>query len=321
MTSHTLRQLALVIGAGLALAAAGITLDRYNADLKTARARLDAYPKRQIDTPCGAMAYVEAGSGKPVLGIHGNVGGYDHGLSLIQGFIGEGHRLIAPSRFGYPGTPLPDGASVEAQADAFVCLLDALDVDKATVVATSAGATSALQLALRHPDRVSALVLISPNAPGRVDVALPPRPVLSTIFGSDLAYWLFGKAFGAQLTGLMGIPEAFAHRPEFQATIRDIRESTQPISARTQGALFDTYVSNPSINDNVPLDRIVTPTLVVAAQDDPLCLYENTSALADVIPSAQLLTVADGGHLLLGHAAEVRADILAFLASAAQASR
>lgn len=321
MTPNLRRYFPSIVTVGLLLATRGVLTHTFEVDLRAARARLDAYDERLADTPCGRIAYVEAGSGEPVLGIHGNVGGYDHGLSLIDGFIGSDHRLIAPSRFGYPGTPMPEDPTVEAQADAHVCLLDALGVDRAVVVATSAGATSALQLALRHPERVSALVLISPNAPGKVEVALPPKPVLSVIFGSDLAYWLFGKAFPSQLTGLMGVPEGFAQRPEFQDIINDVRASTQPISTRTLGALFDTYVSNPSINDGLPLHDITTPTLVVAAKDDPLCLYANTSALARVIPSAQLLTVADGGHMLLGHGDAVRADIRRFLTATAAVSR
>ena len=63
------------------------------------------------------------------------------------------------SRFGYLRTPMPVDASAAAQADAHVCLLDALGIRRAAVMGGSAGAPSALQMAIRHPDRVSALVL------------------------------------------------------------------------------------------------------------------------------------------------------------------
>jgi pimeloyl-ACP methyl ester carboxylesterase len=71
------------------------------------------------------------------------------------------HR-VRPSRFGYLRTPLPAGATHARQADAFAALLDALDAPSAAVMAVSAGAASAAQLALRHPERVQALVLITP---------------------------------------------------------------------------------------------------------------------------------------------------------------
>jgi pimeloyl-ACP methyl ester carboxylesterase len=67
--------------------------------------------------------------------------------------------VIAPSRFGYLGSSMPVDATPEHQADALVALLDALDIDQVDVSGESAGATSALQLALRHPERVSHLAV------------------------------------------------------------------------------------------------------------------------------------------------------------------
>jgi len=48
-------------------------------------------------------------------------------------------RVIAMSRFGYLRTPRPADASPEAQADAHICLLDALGITKAVVMGVSAG--------------------------------------------------------------------------------------------------------------------------------------------------------------------------------------
>ena len=78
--------------------------------------------------------------------------------SLVEGLVPEGYRIITPSRFGYLGSPLPAEATVASQADAYVSLLDSLGIDKTPVLAFSAGSTSAVLLALRHPERVSALV-------------------------------------------------------------------------------------------------------------------------------------------------------------------
>jgi pimeloyl-ACP methyl ester carboxylesterase len=49
------------------------------------------------------------------------------------------------------------------QADAFVSLLDRLGIGRIEITSISAGTTSALQLALRHPDRVKHLVIMSGN--------------------------------------------------------------------------------------------------------------------------------------------------------------
>jgi len=87
-------------------------------------------------------------------------GGYDQGLWIARDSLGEGFRIIAPSRFGYLRTPLPQDASPAAQADAYACLLDALNISKVAVMGISAGASSSMQFALRYPERTSSLVLI-----------------------------------------------------------------------------------------------------------------------------------------------------------------
>ncbi|TIT59554.1 MAG: alpha/beta hydrolase, partial [Mesorhizobium sp.] len=104
-----------------------------------------------------------SGVGTPLLSIHGAGGGFDQGLANAANFVGEGFRIIAPSRFGYLRTPVPQDTSPAAQADAHAALLSKLNVPKAVVVGVSAGARSAVELVLRHPDKVTALILIVPG--------------------------------------------------------------------------------------------------------------------------------------------------------------
>ena len=73
------------------------------------------------------------------------------------------------------------------------------------------------------------------------------------------------------------------------------------------------YISNPDINTGFPLGEISAPVLIVNAVDDPLARYENARSMAEAIPTARLLTIEDGGHMLLGHGERVRAEITAFL--------
>lgn len=87
-------------------------------------------------------------------------------------------------------------ASEPAQADAHVCLLDALGIHRAAVMGGSAGAPSVLQTALRHPDRVVALILLVPltyKPPTEADSAAPvPAWVENTMMrtlGSDFLFW------------------------------------------------------------------------------------------------------------------------------------
>jgi pimeloyl-ACP methyl ester carboxylesterase len=227
--------------------------------------------------------------------------------------VGEGFQSIAPSRFGYLGTPLPEDASPAGQADAFVCLLDALGIKETVVVGTSAGGTSAIQFALRHPDRCSGLVMFSSNAPGEAEAALLPEPVAKAMFGSDFVFWLATTYFSSSLRSTMGVPEGFELTPKFEAEVAEMMQTILPVSPRTDGALFDMFVSNPDINTGYPLEEISVPVLIINAVDDPLTLYKNAQSAAERISGAQLVTIENGGHMMLGHEEKIRSEIVSFL--------
>jgi pimeloyl-ACP methyl ester carboxylesterase len=144
------------IGAGVSLFTAGGALWRWK------RRRLAALSNGSelVDTDRGVVEVGRRGSGYPVLVLHGAPGGYDQGL-LLDGVLGDGFEVIAPSRSGYLRTPLADNRSFEEQAALLVALLDALDVERPIVVGISCGGPVALQLAAEYPERVAGLVLAS----------------------------------------------------------------------------------------------------------------------------------------------------------------
>jgi pimeloyl-ACP methyl ester carboxylesterase len=292
---------------------------RYRRDIRAAWEHVKNQGSRVVETDCGAIEYATYGEGNPVLVVHGIFGGFDQGLVIARGNVGDEFRSIAPSRFGYLSTPLPDGASPATQADAFACLLDTLDIEKAPILGTSAGATSAIQFALQHPDRCSALVLFSANMPGEAEATLPPEPVSRALFRSDWAFWMVTTYFGSSMRSMMGVPEGFELIPEYEAEVDSVIKTVLPVNPRSDGALFDMYVSNPDINSGYPLEEITVPVLIVNAKDDPLTLYENAKNAAKRIPGAKLVTVENGGHMMLGHEKEIRSDIAAFLEATASA--
>jgi pimeloyl-ACP methyl ester carboxylesterase len=286
---------------------------RFRRDIRAAREHLQGEGSRVIETECGSIEYATFGEGDPVLVVHGIFGGFDQGLVIARGNVGERFHSIVPSRFGYLGTPLPDDASPAGQAAAYACLLDALGIEKAAILGTSAGATSALQFALRHPDRCSALVLFSANLPGETEAGLPPKPVAKMMFKSDFVFWLLTTYFSSSMRSTMGVPEGFELTPEYEADVAEVMKTVLPVHPRADGALFDMFVSNLDINTGYPLEEIRVPVLIVNAVDDPLTLYKNAQSAAERIPGAKLVTIEDGGHMMLGHEERIRSEIAAFL--------
>lgn len=289
----------------------------YRQEMRIARVRLARIEHHDLRSAAyGTIEYAERGAGPPLLFSHPLFGGFDAGIGLAHAYAGPRYHVIAPSRFGYLGSTLPRGASPAGQADAYAVLLDQLDLDRALVFGYSAGGPSAIQFALRHPDRTMALVLMASALPGAS--SRPPKPLMHLLAGSDLAFWLVQRYLSAPLNG-MYVAKGTRLTAAQRATVRQTQAAMLPARARRHGVLFDIYVSNPAVQ-HVALENIQVPTLVINAQDDPLSAFENAASAAKRIPGAKLVSTVTGGHLLLGSEQRIR-DEVAKLSQARQPLR
>lgn len=285
---------------------------RYRCDLQRDFERLHAFDPSIVETPFGRVEYAQAGEGPPVLVVHGVFGGYDFGVGSGRVNVPQGHRIISPSRFGYLGSPFPDDSSPAAQADAFAVLLDRLGIDALPVIAFSAGSSSAVQLALRHPERVSRLVLISPNSPHPQPLPKPPR-VLAPILFSQPMFCAMRLLARSRLEAMSGTPMGFVPDEREHAALREIIDSLFPVGPRARGTIYDSYIGNLDIA-SYPFESITAPTLVIAAEDDTLAPYEDSRAMAERIPGAGLVSVHRGGHALTQLDPSARRALAEFLA-------
>jgi len=249
-----------------------------------------------IDTDYGPIQYTEFGEGTPLLIVHGAGGGYDQG-KYFANLIGGNYRWISPSRFGFLGSPIPDGASSALQADVYAYLLDALGIDRVGVVGISMGGSSSLLFALRYPQRAKSLTLISATSH-----AIPHRPaILAAIFSiflHDFVFWSMVHVSPGGLLAALGVPIWVQKQlsPEEAAKLNKFLESIVPMGARRRGQLLEQHMSE---YDAGQIWNIQAPTFVIHARDDTLVSFEQGVFSARTIPGAQLIHMEKGGHLAL----------------------
>lgn len=311
--------LGLGIAGGVLLAGGGWTASAFRRAMAKSTARIAPEHSTVIEGRFGHLEYAEAGTGTPLLMIHGTGGGFDQGLMFAAPLASSGYRVIAPSRFGYLRSAFPADPSSENQADAFVDLLDALDIDKIAIAGGSAGALSALQFAIRHPDRCAALLPIVPAT--YVPDRAPARPwspfqqsVAESVLRSDFLFWAGIVTMRDTLIETLLATDAAVYNAASaaeQARAREILWSILPVSARANGLLNDARLAgNPA---PMELERITAPTLAISLEDDRFLTADAARYVAATVPNARLVVYPTGGHIWLGHDEDLFGEIDSFL--------
>lgn len=274
---------------------------RYFICINKANTRLDSYKEvtSSIDTSFGKMTYIDKGSGDAILICHGICGGYDQAYDVLKDRVDD-YRIIAPSRFGYIGSDMPQNATVKDQAKAYKELLDKLNIDKVYVLATSAGGTPAIRFALDYPERTNGLILYCASMPYSVkpdtyeEYVGPPKQVCN-----NFTMWLISPLFEP----LMGMDSS---------TINDIL----PINEKRNGIVFDSKVVNPDMDknfDQYDVENLKVPTIVFNAKDDKLSVYSRTKSSVERFPNCTFISFESGGHLMTGNQNKINSELDKFI--------
>lgn len=286
-----------------------ITVIRYSLDIRKAYGRLSSYQIESISTIHGQLSYIVAGTGEPVLISHGIFGGFDQGYLTTSNILGEGYRIIAPSRFGYPGSDLPSEPTPGNQAEVFIKLLDELGLEKVFVITTSAGGAPGIKMAIDYPSRVKGLILLSSGMPTvQKDpeeisgMTGPPAPLVN-----DFPMWFVINHFGFVMNRMMAsdVPDYFF-------------ETMLPVKPRKLGIKNDESITNLDMTINYydyPVETLNLPILLVHAKDDPMAKFDEVTKFIDKAEPCTAI-FETGGHLITGHEEDVSKAIKSFIEEA-----
>jgi len=232
------------------------------------------------------MHAVEAGSGPPLVFMHEL--GWDHrqwSHEILR--YQDRYRVIAADTCGHGASSKPQGPyTLDAFADDWQSMLDGLNVERACLVGFSLGGMIAQHMALKHPHRVAALVLVSTVCRFDPDVraAMEKRIAINREAGAQAAAEAVAKT--------LFTPEFCESESEFLSTFYSWRVS-QP-----QRCIIDSIRATFDLDTCAGLSSLTMPCLVVAGSRDAATPAAAVALLTGHLAEATLAVVDGAGHLL-----------------------
>ncbi|VWC31326.1 alpha/beta hydrolase [Burkholderia aenigmatica] len=276
-----------------------------------------AQTSRTVKTRDWQFHYHEAGSGHPVILLHGSGPGAT-GWSNFSGNIDALAKQFHVYAVDMPGWGQSDSATVEQldHVDAAIQFMDALGIERAAFVGNSMGGQTSLRLATEHPERITHLVTMG-----------PPVGRMPTLFGAG----------DGPSEGLKVLIQAYRDpSPEHMRRLVEImvydkaRFATPELcQARSDAALLrpehlSNYVAGLPAGAPLPkwvkpelLPAIKTPTLLIHGRDDRVVSFETSLYLLANIPDSRLVLLNRCGHwAMIEHPDEFNRLVADFIANA-----
>jgi pimeloyl-ACP methyl ester carboxylesterase len=259
---------------------------------------------------------VELGSGSPIVFIHGLSGSWQNWLEQVPVFARE-HRVIAFDLPGFGASEMPEEKISISGYGRFVnALLDELGVGAAAMVGNSMGGFIGIELAIRFPERVERLVLVS--AAGLSIEYLRNERALALLGVAENRLAAYTGWMASRSDALARRPGArrlifgiVAHRPERlpgPLVAEQVRGSGKPGFLPALDALTDYPIRD-------RLGEIACPTLIVWGAEDKLVPARDADEFARLIPNARKVVWPETGHVaMLERPAAFNALLEAFLA-------
>lgn len=250
------------------------------------------------------ISYAVTGSGTPVLLIMGLAADSAMWVMQVPALVAEGYEVITFDNRGAGRSSTPPGPySMEQMAGDALAVLDATGADRAHVVGVSMGGAIAQHLALKAPERVRSLVLVSTWA--------NKNPYTERM--ERLGRTLLDKVGREELIRASML---FLFTPKLFIENHALVEQIEQMALAMQGSA-DTFMSQTAaVTQHETLDRcaeISAPTLVLVGRRDILVPPELSERIAGAIPGS-VLKMIDGGHAFtFENAGEFNSELIAWL--------
>ena len=265
------------------------------------------FTARYVTVEGTRLRYVDAGSGTPVIFLHGlgaSLYTWRHTLGPVRA---AGYRVIAFDNRGFGCSDKPAGGyDNAAYARLLVGLMDSLRIPDAVLVGHSMGGAIAAETAIRFPGRVRGLVLIASAGAGARE------PMLFRVARWPVIGPLLLAFRGRGLTERI-LKSTYADPAK--VTAADVDQYYAPVAEPGYGRALRAVLREFRFDGLTGrLDRVSAPTLVLWGEDDRWIPIGLGRFIASQIPRSAFLSVPHAGHVVQEEAPdEVNRLLIAFL--------
>ena len=268
--------------------------------------------KREIDVKGRKVALIEAGSGPPLVYLHGfaDLHGVAGNLQPFHEGLAQNHRLIAPAHPGCNGSgDFLQGNRVDDFLFHYCEVFDALKLDRFALAGHCVGGWLAAEYAVRHPERVTQLALIGASglfvAGEHIgDIFMNSNPDHGTSLAT-LRHMPFASQDAAQ---------ALRYYPDGRGDLEEEMRRYGMLRFGSAIGFRPPYLHNRSLVDR--LYRASMPSVVVWGAEDHMVPVAHGSAYAKHLDHSTLQLIAGAGHAAhLEKPGEVLAALQPFLNS------
>jgi 2-hydroxymuconate-semialdehyde hydrolase len=234
--------------------------------------------------------YHDVGSGNPVLLIHGSGPGVSAWANwrLTIPDLAQHFRVIAPDMVGFGFSERPQHYQYNMQnwVSQALGLLDALGIERASVVGNSFGGGLALSLAIHHPERVNKLILM-----GSVGVPFTITEGLDRVWGYEPSLAEMKVLLDIFAYSRVLVSDELAQL-RYNASIRPgFHESFSAMFPAPRQQWVDAMVSDVNAIKALP-----HPTLIIHGRDDQVIPLQNAYDLVQLIECSELHVFGQCGH-------------------------
>ncbi len=254
------------------------------------------------------LHYLEAGSGAPVVFVHGSgpgVNAYSNFFPNYRVIAAAGYRTVLPDMVGFGWSSKPTG--IDYTLDLFVPtlreFLDQLEIRRCVLVGNSLGGAISMKFAIDHPDRVEKLIVMGPGG-------IESRETYFKMPGiQKMVSQFVGTGFDRE--GLRRLLGLLAYDPKF-VTDELVDERFNILQTQPKDVL-----ARMSITDLTPeLVKVRCPLLGFWGVEDQFCPASGYEKILRSVPDSRFIMYSRCGHwAMIERAEDFNRNVIEFLDS------